>query len=92
MVFSRIDFDYADGTAWSKTSEFVYLTDPIYFNDGLLMRFVGSSGKVISVESRGGITQEVTRKDTLVVMPPGQNSLLSDTEAFRYDIKSRDVI
>lgn len=86
QVFSRIDFDYADGTAWSKTSEFVYLTDPIYFDDGLLMRFVGSSGKVISVESRGGITQEVTRKDALVVMPPGQNSLLSDTEAFRYDI------
>lgn len=86
QVFSRIDFDYADGAAWSKTSEFVYLTEPIYFDDGLLMRFVGSSGKVISVESRGGTTQEVTRKDSVILLPPGNNSLLSDTDIFRYDI------
>jgi len=49
QVVERVGMEFADGVAVNRNNDFLYLADTVYFPDSLMIRFVGSQGRVVTV-------------------------------------------
>lgn len=49
QIVERVGMEFADGLSVNKSEDFLYLSDTLYFGNSLMMRFVGSQGKVVTV-------------------------------------------
>lgn len=65
QIVERVGMEFADGLAISKSEDFLYLADTIYFDNSLMMRFVGSQGKVITVFANPDRVYEISELSKL---------------------------